>query len=658
MQRALRVVGPAAILGAGLVALIASLAFGGGADAPALVDPGAVARWGLPIAKLVVNLSIGLTVGALLLALFALSRGRPEYDTALDVAAAGGGVWAVSSAASAYFAYATVASRLPGLDAAEGEAIGRFVTQVSIGQAWLAMTLIGAAVTVLCFAVRNQWAIIGVLALAVAGLVRLANEGHSGDSSTHDVASTAILLHMAFAGAWLGGLLTLVLLRRRLDERRLPVVLARYSTVALVCFVVVAWSGYLSAAIRVGDLPSLLTPYGVLVLVKIAVLLALGLFGAAQRRVVIRRIAAAGERRVAPWFWTLVVAELAFMGIASGVAAALARTATPVADLGTGDLAAPTPAEILIDKPLPPEFTPDRWFTEWNLDPLWSTVCAFALFFYWAGVWRLLRRGDSWPWYRGVLWTIGILLFGWVTNGPINVYENVLFSVHMLGHMLLSMAVPLLLVLSAPVTLAMRAIHRRDDGSRGAREWILLAVNSRPAVLLTNPLIAAGIFVASLWAFYYTPLVRWAVEDHLGHMWMVVHFVISGYLFASALIGVDPGPHRPPYPVRMIILFATMALHAFFGLSLVTGEGLLLADWYGAMGRTWGPTPLEDQRIGGGVTWSVGELPTLSLAILVALQWSRSDAREAKRIDRKADRDGDAELAEYNRMLAQRAERD
>ena len=84
----------------------------------------------------------------------------------------------------------------------------------------------------------------------------------------------------------------------------------------------------------------------------------------------------------------------------------------------------------------------------------------------------------------------------------------------------------------------------------------------------------------------------------------------------------------------------------------------MVAEWFGSMGRTWGATPLEDQYIGGGIAWSIGEIPTLILAITVAIQWSRSDARETKRRDRHADRTGDAELEAYNERLAALAERD
>jgi putative copper resistance protein D len=114
-------------------------------------------------------------------------------------------------------------------------------------------------------------------------------------------------------------------------------------------------------------------------------------------------------------------------------------------------------------------------------------------------------------------------------------------------------------------------------------------------------------------------------------------------------------PYRYPYPLRLVTLFATMASHAFFGVTLMTGDGLMLADWYGAMGRTWGATPLEDQATGGGIAWGIGELPTLALALIVAVQWSRSDVKEQKRKDRAADRSGEAELEAYNAMLARRA---
>jgi putative copper resistance protein D len=221
--------------------------------------------------------------------------------------------------------------------------------------------------------------------------------------------------------------------------------------------------------------------------------------------------------------------------------------------------------------------------------------------------------------------------------------------------MALGMMVPILLVPGAPVTLAMRAIRKRDDGSRGGREWIWIAVHSRFARIIANPLFATVNFVGSLWLFYYTPIFRWVTTNHFGHEWMIVHFLLAGYLFVQSLIGVDPGVNRLSYPFRVLQLLIAMTVHAFFGLALMSNTGLLLADWYGAMGRTWGQTPLEDQYTGGAIAWSVGELPNLLLMLVIGVQWSRSEERTAKRRDRDEARNGDAELAAYNEMLAQRA---
>ncbi|GAB3583483.1 cytochrome c oxidase assembly protein [Leifsonia lichenia] len=652
MPRIARIIGPAVLLIAAIISMIAALAFGGGAAAPLLADPGALVRWGLPASTLIVNLSAAGTIGALVLACFAFSPQKDEFGKSLDFAAGSAAVMTVASAATGLFTFVSVSNVPWSFDEAFSNGLSSFVTSVSIGQAWLGITLIAAAVTVLCFAVRNHTALVFVTALAIASIIPMAQQGHSADAAGHDAAVTSFGLHVLFAAIWLGGLVALIVARRSLEGGRLVPVLERYSSLALIAFIVVAASGYVNAELRVGTLAQLATPYGILVLVKVAALGALGVFGVMQRRILIGKLKAGGKRST---FWWIVTAELAFMGIASGVAAALARTATPVAEkLG----AAPTPAQILTGEKLPPELTWGRLFTMWNFDLLWVLACGFAIFFYLAGVWRMRKRGDTWPIHRTVFWILGIALLFYITSGGVNVYEKYLFSTHMLAHMVLTMMVPLLLVPGAPVTLALRSIRKRTDGSRGGREWILLAVHSRFANVISNPLVAAALFAGSLWAFYYTPLFRWATTDHIGHEWMIIHFLITGYLFVQSLIGIDPVKYRLPYPFRLLLLLGTMAFHAFFGLSIMQSTGLLLADWFGSMGRTWGDSPLVDQQTGGGIAWSVGEIPTVILAIVVAIQWSRSDDRETKRRDRNADRTGEAELNAYNERLQKLASRD
>lgn len=649
--RLLRVAGPVILTVVSLVAVVVGLAYGGGAAEVQLADPGPVVRWGLPIATVVVNLAAATMVGSLVLALFALPSGERPFEIALDTASIGAAAFTVAAAVTGFLTFLNVIPASPTLDAVFGQQLGRFLVENAVGQAWLITTIAGAVLTVLTFAVRSWIPTMIVAILAVAALIPMGTQGHAGDEASHDAAVTSLVLHIIAAAVWLGGLILIVIVRPALSREQVRTTLLRYSSIALVAFIVVAVSGTVRASIGLLGLQNLGSAYGMLVLVKVVALIAMGVLGAWYRRRLIARMAdEAGSRR----FWSVIALELVFMGIASGVAAALARTPPPV----EAPLVGRTPAEVLTGAPLPPDLTLERWFTAYDVDLLWTLVVAFGLFFYLAGVWRLLRRGDSWPIYRTVLWCLGLFGVFWVTSGPINVYQDYLFSMHMIGHMLLSMAIPLLLVSGAPISLAARAIRKRDDGTRGGREWILWAVHNPVAKVLTNPYVAAGLFIGSLWAFYYTDLFRWSLYDHVGHIWMVAHFLVTGYLFVLSLIGIDPVPYRLPYPMRLLVLIAIMAMHAFFGIAIMMNSGLMVAEWFGAMGRTWGATPLQDQYVGGGVAWSVGEIPTLILAITVAIQWSRSDERHQRRRDRHVDRVGDLELDAYNEELARLAARD
>lgn len=658
MPRSLRVFAPAALLAATLLALVIGLQIGGGADPRLIQDPGILVRYGLPISRTFVNIGMAVLIGALAMAVWALAPERREWRIALDLAAAGAALLTVASAGTILFTFLDVGGVPFSADPTFGAQLAQFVTQVELGQSWLVELLLAAVTTVLCFAVRDRRWVAFVLVVALALTVPLAQQGHAAGASGHAQAVNALLVHLIGAAVWLGGLTTLVVVSRVVDGARLATLVSRYSTLALLAFIGVAASGVASAWLRIGTLADLVgSGYGVIVLLKTAVIVLLGFFGLAWRRRAIPRLGGATGARVFTW---LVVAELAVMGAASGLAGALGRTATPVtleSAQADGGLIF-TPAEILTGDPLPPALTPLSYVTAWRFDLAWALVCVFGVALYLAGVLRLRRRGDSWTFGRTFSWVAGLALLFYTTNGPFNLYEQYLFSQHMLAHMMLTMLIPLMLVLGAPVTLALRATAKRDDGSWGGREWIMWAVQTPYSKVITHPAVAAVVFAGSLWVFYFSGLFRWSMEEHLGHQWMIIHFLISGYLFSLSMIGIDPVPYRFPYPMRLVVLFATMAAHAFFGVTMMTGDGLILADWFGAMGRTWGATPLEDQRTGGGIAWGIGELPTLALALVVAVQWSRTDAREQKRKDRAADRSGEAELVAYNEMLAAQAKRD
>jgi len=124
------------------------------------------------------------------------------------------------------------------------------------------------------------------------------------------------------------------------------------------------------------------------------------------------------------------------------------------------------------------------------------------------------------------------------------------------------------------------------------------------------------------------------------------------------VIGVDPTPRPIPPLAKLATVFASLPLHAFFGVVLMGSSTVLAGSYYESLKLYWHNDLLGDQRLGGGIAWSAGEVPLVLVLVALLVQWTRSDRRISTRLDRAADRDDDADLAAYNRMLAEMARRD
>jgi putative copper resistance protein D len=143
---------------------------------------------------------------------------------------------------------------------------------------------------------------------------------------------------------------------------------------------------------------------------------------------------------------------------------------------------------------------------------------------------------------------------------------------------------------------------------------------------------------------------------------MNIHFIIAGYLFFQAIIGIDPSPIKIPYIVKIVVLFAAMSIHAFFSIALMSSSTLLDNGYFAALERPWATDLLADQNLGGAIGWAMGEIPILLALVATFIQWIRDDKKESGRIDRAAERAAamgeDDDLAKYNRYLSQLNARD
>ena len=297
-----------------------------------------------------------------------------------------------------------------------------------------------------------------------------------------------------------------------------------------------------------------------------------------------------------------------------------------------------------------PPFTLGRGL-QWSADPFFLVACLVGLALYAWGVVRLRRRGDTWPVGRTVSYVLGVLSVMLVMCTGLNDYGMVMFSVHMVQHMVISMLSPIFILLGAPVTLALRALPPAGRGRKGPREWLLALLHSRYMRIVTHPAFTIPLFIASLYALYFTPLFDFLMGSKTGHIAMMVHFLAVGVVFFWPIIGVDPGPHRPGYLMRMLELFAGMPFHAFFGIALMMASSPMVETFKNPP-ASLGIEALADQNAAGGIAWAFSEIPSVLVLIALLFQWYRSEQRQARRTDRAADRDGDKELEAYNAYLA------
>ncbi|MFP3968909.1 bifunctional copper resistance protein CopD/cytochrome c oxidase assembly protein [Actinomadura fulvescens] len=650
---------------AAVATLVAGLVLGGSVAEkviPGLGDAGTVTRWGLPVSRLLMDLCAAVTVGTLLAAavLLPISGGRAATlsDDAVGYLRAGSWVaaaWAAAAAATLIFTVADVLGE-PVSQVVTGSELSAYVGQLPQGTALMLVVLLAVVVALLARTTATPGAAFGLLVLAMAALLPPPLTGHAASAANHSVAVTGVALHVAAVVPWVGGLGLLVV--HALTRRdKLEVMADRFSRMALWCYVIVGTSGLVNVIARLPDPAELLsTDYGRLALGKIAFFVVLGWFGWWHRE---RTLPAVAARKPLA-FTRLAGVEAAVMAATMGLAVALARTAPP----------APAEEEsrvkALTGYDMPPEITPGRLASLWTFDLFFAVLVVALGGLYVAGVVRLRRRGDAWSMGRTVSWFMGLLTIVAVTETGVARYAQVLFSVHMVQHMVLSMLTPIFLVMGAPVTLALRAFKpARIRGDRGPREWLTVALHSKGAAFVAHPGVATVIFVASTFALYFTSLFEGAMRNHLGHMAMGIHFLLSGTLFFWVLIGVDPAPKKLPYPGRILLLFVTMPFHAFFGLALMNLGQPLAQAWYTAVNPPWGTSVIKDQHTGGAIAWGFGEIPTFIVLVVLAFQWYFDDQRQARRLDRKADRaaagdggqEGD-ELAAYNARLAKLAEKD
>ena len=187
-----------------------------------LVDAGPVVRWGLPIVDALGDVFGAATVACLVLALVvlprcpeppaseadqdpgAVSRFHPAYERALDIGMGLGMMWSTLLVVRMVLGYALAAGQAP-FSPRFGSDLLMYITRLELGQYQLAGAVFVAAASTMLIVVRSRMGLLIALGLVFATLVTKSMTGHASGQTSHEAATSSMIVHLVAAGVWLAG---------------------------------------------------------------------------------------------------------------------------------------------------------------------------------------------------------------------------------------------------------------------------------------------------------------------------------------------------------------------------------------------------------------------------------------------------------------------
>lgn len=282
------------------------------------------------------------------------------------------------------------------------------------------------------------------------------------------------------------------------------------------------------------------------------------------------------------------------------------------------------------------DFTPVSLLTAWTASP--SGILAVGVVAGVYGRWVLLARarGIRWSgWRVGLYLGLGVATLTYALCGPLAVYRDRLFWVGALQVGVLACLTPVGLALGDPVRL-LRRLHP------GNRHWLLRLLSSPLPRVLMFPAVGTALAVGTLMAVFLTPWFQVTTQSPPARWLLDAVLLGSGLLFVLPLMVDELLPSWATPGVRTLLAFVDGLADAIPGILVMTSGALLTPHFPGWAGGSPTIDPGLDQRLGGGALLVVAESVGLPVIGAVFLEWVRSDARDAERIDAAIDAAHDA----------------
>ncbi len=263
-----------------------------------------------------------------------------------------------------------------------------------------------------------------------------------------------------------------------------------------------------------------------------------------------------------------------------------------------------------------PPFSWAEAATNWQFAPIVTAFTALLAVAYVWGAFRVRRRHPRrpWPWRHTIPFLLGLLVINVATQSGVGTYDDTLFWVHMIQHLMLLMIAPPLLVAGQPVTLLLHA--SRNPLHTGVKKL----VRSRPVQWVTWPGFVVAAYAATIVGTHLTDFMNLVTEHEWVHESEHVLYLVVGYLYFLPLVGREPIKWRVSYPVKLFLLFIAMPVDAFTGVVL----GSYQTDPFVPMEpRSWGPSAVNDLHEGGAVMWIGGAAIMFVVIMVTFFQWTR-----------------------------------
>ena len=246
-----------------------------------------------------------------------------------------------------------------------------------------------------------------------------------------------------------------------------------------------------------------------------------------------------------------------------------------------------------------------------------SCASVVALFAYLAAAFKQRSATKGWSYWRTFSFCSGILLLLIALLPDVVAYAHHDLRGHMIQHLLLGMLAPLGLVFGAPVTLALRSLP-----PKGARALVTI-LRSHGIRFVSHPVTAMFLNIGGMYLLYLTPLYAAMHASTALHALVHWHFLAAGCLFTWAIAGPDPAPHRPSKDFRLLIVFLSIAAHAFLS------KAMYAYGWPAGTHHS-----LEEIRAGAKIMYYGGDFSELLLVIALFTGWlsraQRSDRTHPK----------------------------